>query len=161
MGSSVCLFVGIVHCFECSSNIGSGQVLKTGVGVEKVTSISGMRFSRSMVEESDSAHAVLDSHRQCRRMCGFVASSAVATARGFGQCCFPATLDLRSKARCKENQNHDAHSAYIQETAAGKREFGDGFGTSIEDTAGTRQLAQNLRRIVFAGWGFSSCRKLS
>jgi len=28
------------------------QVLKSGVGVEKVTSISGMRFSKSMLEES-------------------------------------------------------------------------------------------------------------
>src|ERR1700727_135152 len=34
------------------------------VGVEKVTSISGMRFSGSMVEESDLTHALLDSHHR-------------------------------------------------------------------------------------------------
>jgi hypothetical protein len=31
------------------------------VGVEKVTSISRMRFSRTMLEESDPAHALFDS----------------------------------------------------------------------------------------------------
>jgi hypothetical protein len=31
---------------------GNCQLLLTGVGVEKVTSISGMRFGRSMLEES-------------------------------------------------------------------------------------------------------------
>ena len=34
------------------------------MGVEKVTSISGMRFGRSMLEESDLAHALLDSHHR-------------------------------------------------------------------------------------------------
>src|ERR1700686_1617365 len=34
------------------------------VGVEKVTEISRMRFSRSMLEGSDPAHALLDSHRR-------------------------------------------------------------------------------------------------
>src|ERR1700676_2425662 len=36
----------------------------TGVGVEKVTSISGMRFGRSMLEESDLTHALLDFHHR-------------------------------------------------------------------------------------------------
>src|ERR1035438_3278739 len=34
------------------------------VGVEKVTSISEMRFGRSMLERSDPAHALLDSDRR-------------------------------------------------------------------------------------------------
>src|SRR4030095_16155281 len=34
------------------------------VGVEKVTSISRLRFSRSMLEESELAHALVDSHRR-------------------------------------------------------------------------------------------------
>src|SRR5580700_9904250 len=38
------------------------QLTKTGVGVEKVTSISRMKVSRSMLEGSDPAHALFDSH---------------------------------------------------------------------------------------------------
>ena len=38
----------------------NAQLLLTGVGVEKVTSISGMGMSRSMLEGSDSSHALLD-----------------------------------------------------------------------------------------------------
>ena len=45
-------------------NVGIFQVLQTGVGVEKVTSISGMRFGRSMLEGSDLTHALLDSHHR-------------------------------------------------------------------------------------------------
>src|ERR1035438_2443760 len=40
------------------------QLLQNLVGVEKVTEISRMRFSRSMLEGSDPAHALLDSDRR-------------------------------------------------------------------------------------------------
>jgi hypothetical protein len=40
------------------------QLTQSGVGVEKVTSISRMRFSGSMLEEGDSAHALLDPNRR-------------------------------------------------------------------------------------------------
>src|SRR5271169_1544139 len=43
---------------------GQGQRVKWGVGVEKGTSISRMRFSRSMLEGSDPTHALVDSHRR-------------------------------------------------------------------------------------------------
>jgi hypothetical protein len=53
-------------------------MLITGVGVEKVTSISGMRFSRSMLEGSID-HALFDSDRRRPADVGnaFVASTTM------------------------------------------------------------------------------------
>jgi hypothetical protein len=53
--------------FERVDNLGAYSIpsetglLIPSVDVEKVTSISRMRFSRSMLEESDPAHALFDS----------------------------------------------------------------------------------------------------
>jgi hypothetical protein len=51
------------------------------VGVEKVTSISGIRFARGMLEESDLSHALLDSYHRRTFFLAVAVFSSSASAR--------------------------------------------------------------------------------